>query len=364
MSRPPPPLRLGRDVHDPTSGVHIEQLVIPPPDLRGAPPGVTLGDVIDAVARRPLLVLAATVLGGLLGVLGASRMEDSYAATAQLTLDPQLVAITAPEGGAPNPLTEQSEAATVIQTMTSPLVVERAPAALPPAVREGIAAEARVDEAMGAGAAEASESSGVALREAMIRRALSEDLEVAGDGRSYVVEVTYRSEDPARAAAVANAVADAYLDARRDTREEAFGVLLSGLDAEIARLQADLGAAERTAARLREERRVLGLRMEALTGRAREGAVAENADLYAREREAERQADALAAVFERLLVDQRELQARMGLPELGVRLMSAARVPVEPAGPDLAPVMVALGAGAGLLAGASLAVARRPRRPA
>ena len=76
----------------------------------------------------------------------------------------------------------------------------------------------------------------------------------------------------------------------------------------------------------------MSIRFETLTGQKQDEAIEASASVYAQQREAEREVEATAAVYERLLLEQRQLQSRIGAPELTVQLFAPAVVPLSPAG--------------------------------
>ena len=331
------------------------------PEPRLARPGAfTLRDVGAAILRSKFLVLLTTLLGAAGGFGLATQVTPEYSAGATLTSDAAMSGILDLDSGRAAPLIDPSATATIVETVGTPVVVERALAALPPELLAELREAAAIDEAI----AEAPDpAAAAALETPLLVRHLSQSLDVSNSGRSYAIRISYRSEEPQVAATIANAVAYAYLDYRAELRREAYGRMLRDLEGEIASLKIEMREAERTAQTKREQVRLLALRSEALTGRQQEEAIAASSDLYAAQREAEREADATAAVYEQLLRAERELQSRLTAPSLDVRLFAPAVLPLRPSGFDAAPVLVALGIAGGFLLGASLALLRaRGRR--
>lgn len=329
----------------------------------------TLAELFAALRRHWGLVALMTIVGAAGGFLAAKTITPRYKAEAALISDASLAAISdgTREGAT---ITDPSVTPTIVESISAPVVLERALTALSPDFRARLARESGVatgpdaePDANPAGAPDASPAdtspTDAADRErALLARFLSQTLEVTNSGRSYVVYVSHVSGDPELAAAVANAVAQAYLGYRADLKRDGYATYLASLATEIDTLRSQLDAEERAAQTLREQARLLAARSDALTGREQETAIAENADLYARQREAERAAEAAGSVYERLLLNQREIQSRMNTPELDVQLYALATVPLRPTGFNVKPVLLALGLVAGFCLGASAALLR------
>ena len=331
------------------------------PEPRRAPPpsAFTLRDVTTAISRHKLLVLVLTLLGAAAGFAVAQRLTPEYTAGATLISDAAMSSILDVDRGDTAPLIDPSATATIVETVGTPVVIERALAALPPELRDRLRDAAGIEEAI---AAEPDPAAAAALETPLLVRHLSQSLDVDNSGRSYVIRITYHAEDPHTAASVANAMAGAYLDYRAELKQGAYARMLQDLEREIASLKIEMREAERTAQTKREQVRLLALRSEALTGRQQEEAIAESSEFYAAQREAEREADATAAVYEQLLRTERELQSRLTAPAFDVRLFAPAVTPLEPSSFDAGSMLIALGAAGGFFAGASLAVLRARRR--
>jgi uncharacterized protein involved in exopolysaccharide biosynthesis len=313
-------------------------------------PAFTLRDAAQAILKSIWIVLPLTLAGAVGGYLFASQLPPRYTAEVKLISDAGLSGLISPTTGDAPPVVDPSATGTLVETLASPVVIQRTVSALPADVLEGLRALAPPeDDAEGSrlGARERSEA-------AAIEQYVAENLEVIHSGRSYVVSLRYTSPAPDLSAAVANALADGYLTYRADLKQDVYLKTLANLNSEIDELKLDLQGAERTAQTMRDQARLLAVRSEALTGRQQDEAVAESAELFARQREAEREAEATAAVYERLLLDQRAFQTRLGAPEMTVQLFSPASPPLRPSGFNVKPLLLVLGALAGFLVGASL----------
>lgn len=191
---------------------------------------------------------------------------------------------------------------------------------------------------------------------------LQDNLTVSNSGRSYVINVGYGSSEPRVAAAVANVVAQAYLDYRSTLRGDSYTILIDNLEKEVASQRLGVQSAELMAETAREERRVLTQRSSALSGPQLEEEIALSAKLYARQREAEREADALAAIYENTLRTQLRLKSAQAAPEINVQLFSQATEPLTPDGIGMRPVLALFGAAFGFLLATAIGILRsRPR---
>lgn len=313
----------------------------------------TLGDLFAAVLRRKVIVIGLSILGGLGGFVVAKQITPHYSAGASLISDLSLAGIADSATRETTTMIDPSVTPTIVETIGSPVVIERALLALTPELRDRLMAESGVEETI---AEMPDPAAAKNLEQPLLRQYLSDNLEVTNSGRSYVVYVSYVSGDAELSAAVANAVANAYLDYRTELRRDGSSATLQSLASEISTLKSELQNAERTAQTMREQVRLLAARSEALTGRQQDEAIAESAGLYARQREAEREAEAMAAVYERLLLNQREIQSRISTPELDVQMFAPAAIPLRPGGANIKPVILALGLAGGFCLGASIAL--------
>ena len=190
---------------------------------------------------------------------------------------------------------------------------------------------------------------------------VGDDLSSENGGRSYVIDVRYTAPTPEIAATVVNTVVAAYLDFRREERNEIFEQMVSTINDRLQGLQTELRAAEGRAQEKRERVRLLERQSDAMTGSLQDQAIAQNAQAFAEQREAEREAEAIASVYEYFLLQQRELQNRLGLPDVEVRRLVSASPPLKPSGPG-ATFFLALGIVFGAAVGATWAILRYKRR--
>ena len=329
--------------------------------VHGAGPTITLRQIGAAIARRKRTVILCTLLGAVAAYAMATTVRSKYAAEVALISDASLSGIVEQQFGDPARQADPSATQTIVETIGSNIIIRRAIGSLPEDILQKLRSDANVDEQMAkavlpeGSVPEALET----LETSLISRFMASGLEVNNSGQSYTIYVRYRASDPLVAAAVANAVASAYLTYLAELKRNGYATSLANLARELTTLKAELQNAERTAQTMREQMRLLAARSEALTGRQQDEAIAQSAELFSRQREAEREAEAAAVVYERLLLNERDVQSRIDAPQLNVYLFAPAVVPTRPSGFNAKPAILLLGVLAGFLIGTSIALMRR-----
>lgn len=338
------------------------------------PEDFTLGALGRAIWRNFVLVLVLAGLGGGGGFYLSTKVQDNYQATAALIFDTELADILSTDPTGTARIDFQAAAATAVETINSQVVIREAFLRLPDPTIAALTTESNVDARIEADRMERDSDAAdtgtadvrpptpaeiAASRDQELMTYLSQNLEVRNNGRSFLIEVIYHARDPDTSANVANAVAVAYMDYRLSIRRGVYRQILTGIDDEINQLKSELLDAERTAQIMRDQVRINAERTELLTGGQRDSSIAAGADLYAKQREAERAADSAAEVFERLLLNGRNIETRLGVPDLDVQLFSSAVPAIRPSGLDIRPVVIVLGVLVGFMLGCSIAVTRR-----
>lgn len=323
----------------------------PPPAKSSA---FTIADVLNSALRNKYLILMMTLLGLAAAFAVATRLTKHYTTDSALIWDTSMSAITDGDTGAATAMIDPSATTTIVETLSTPAVVENAVATLPPAIYQQLLEELGIGEFV----AKNEHPGDAELKKPLMVDYVLRNASIYNSGRSYVIRIYYKSTDPETAAVVANAIAQAYLAYRIELKRAAYKSMLSSLDSQILDLKAKLDTADVQAQTKREETRLLTERSEGLTGGQREQAIADSAAIFAGLREAEREADATGLIYERLLRNQRELQSRIQTPELDVHLFAPAITPLEPSGFNAKPVLILLGAGSGFLFGLELGLLR------
>lgn len=320
--------------------------------MRKAPDPFTFADVFRVIRKNLLISLLLAGAGGAGAYVVAQRIPDRYAATAQLISDAGRSGLITTNNEGPDETGDATATSTMVETIGTSAVLNHALAEMSPEGFALLAQSAKIDPVPADLAGMDDET-----RQALLR-ALSQSLTVNNSGRSFVINLSYLSESPLLSADAANAVAEGYLRYRLELRNAVYAKMLANLQQQIADLTSGLKAAEQTAQTMREKVRLLAQRNDVWVEGRQDQAIAENAELYASQREAEREVAATAVVYERLLLEHRQIQSRMGEPEIAVQLFSPAVVPTRPSGFNVKPILLMLGITAGLLAGLSIGLIR------
>jgi uncharacterized protein involved in exopolysaccharide biosynthesis len=325
----------------------------------------TLGDVLSAIRQNKLIVSSALILG-MVGALGLSKFfPDRYTAQALLIASPAMSRIADLRRETEALQVDPMAIRTIVETLGSIPIIEKAVQSLPPNVHESLAASAATKKnasipfcpaALCQSNSRNGEPDGAAAGQSTDARAITNyvlhNLKAENGGRSYIIQIQYLASDPEMSAAITNAVVSEYLSFRTEQKQRFLNETSVNLKAKLASLKDELQEAERAAQVRREQVRIQERQSESLTGSQQEMVVSEKADAYAKLRQAEREAQAIASVYEHFLLRQRELEGRYDLPETEVQLLSPAQVPLAPDSVS-SKVILGLGGLAGLLVGVS-----------
>jgi capsular exopolysaccharide synthesis family protein len=205
-----------------------------------------LARVSDTVRRRWIMLLAVTAAVLVAGFILISIMTPKYVATAKVRLDPRS-AISADA--------QQARAELAPEAIETELTAVRSDDLARSVVRSlGLADDAEFTGGLNASPKESLANS--STREGAVVNALLSRLAVSREKLTYVVNISFNSVDPVKAASVANAFASGYIESRTEKK-------LSTARAQSAWFQerlSQLGAEARTAeARAGEYRARSGL---------------------------------------------------------------------------------------------------------
>ncbi|GGE97092.1 lipopolysaccharide biosynthesis protein [Stappia taiwanensis] len=207
---------------------------------------VTFQDIWAFFKRHLRLLALTTVVSATLGLVYLHYTPPLYSAVAQLVMDPQQAKIASQDVSTGTIIIESAEIASQVQIVKSEAiarsVIEELDLLNDPEVRTSTSLRATVRRwlrmglaAVGlsgsrSGQGEASDT-GMGLAEAEAQRASAEDdlmrqtmagflsrVEVRRVGQSYVLEISYRSTDPRKAAKIANTIAHTYIRSGMDDR--------------------------------------------------------------------------------------------------------------------------------------------------
>ncbi|SFI66066.1 MULTISPECIES: polysaccharide biosynthesis tyrosine autokinase [unclassified Phyllobacterium] len=219
--------------------------------------GMALPRIASLLWRRKLVVLAGVATAVGVALVGYMLTPAQYSSEAILALNVRKLQAL-PTESVVSPLPQESPVLrTELDIITSRTMAENVLARLD---REGFNANGRlVPEAERAASRvepPVPDSANAATLEDQNRdridRLLS-DVNVANDGRSYTIYISYRSDNPVYSAAVANAFGEAYLDYQVDVQTSATRRVGDWLGGKIVSLRATLEQSERAAADFREK---------------------------------------------------------------------------------------------------------------
>ncbi|RAI59647.1 hypothetical protein DOO78_08640 [Roseicella frigidaeris] len=261
----------------------------------------SLSDLTKSLRQRKLLLLAMCGIGALGGLAFSRVLTPSYFAEATMVAEPpsvrtRTVSELAPDGVQMPP--DPAITRTTVETVSSPLIIDRALRSLPPAIQATLTREALGDSngkpswspcAPGAAglvghlpavlqqpaqtvcdfftppAEPASNEPAEVQERRRLAAYVAKKLQVDNTGRSYTVRVAYTASDPQVAAAMANAVVNQYLAYRTELTSQNNEETAATLEAKLASLSEELRAAERNTQQMREQVRLQELRSGALT---------------------------------------------------------------------------------------------------
>jgi uncharacterized protein involved in exopolysaccharide biosynthesis len=230
---PEPPARAAPDfeqrVAAPSEAATVAQPRIPAPEQ----PIIDAGMILAAAWRHRLVILVLVVLLAALGGFASTMLPRKFSATATLYFEPRQVRIDDPS---PPPL--QQEAVLAMIDSQSQILVSR----------RVLAAAAR-DLAL----AKDPEFGGVPA--AMSAR-LSKAVTVEREDNTYVVNLTVKSSDADKSAAIANGIVKAFTTEQEQAAAGDYDSTSTALDTRLSDLAAQLKQAEQAAADFRVQNNI------------------------------------------------------------------------------------------------------------
>jgi capsular exopolysaccharide synthesis family protein len=224
-----------------------------PPNLR---------HLFQILSRRRMAAVWMVVLGLALAALAAAIMDPRYYAEAVVLVDSRKAQVAGlPEVLSDLPTSDlaavRSEMAMIKSTDLSELVIARLRLDQDPefAIKPYLLPLARqaaqwlpvLDRFL-----PTEEEAAVKRRRALLDK-VRDRLGTSNDGRSYNIQISFRSRDPDKAARIVNAFAEAYVEAQVDVRLGAARQASQWLENRLAELRDRVGDAERAAQDFREK---------------------------------------------------------------------------------------------------------------
>ncbi|USI72474.1 GumC family protein [Sphingomonas morindae] len=214
-----------------------------PPPIGESQSGDLVKGVIDILKRRYLILISvfAAVLG--LFIVALLLMTPRYSATARVKIDPKPLTIAGMSNDQPS-MPDQSIVDTEVSVIRSHDVAR--------AVVEKLHLDRTEEFGLAKDDAAAKLSPDEQL-EAVINK-VSRKLDVTREKSTYLVDISFKSVDATRAAAVANAFADAYLAAAVQRRTGSAEQQYAYLDKRLAQLRDQARAADEALAQYKAAR--------------------------------------------------------------------------------------------------------------
>lgn len=198
--------------------------------------------LLRTLRRRIFWILVPTIVFPVIAAAASLAMSNYYWATAQVLVDPEGMQVLEGELSANG----RSEQTALIYAQNQAYIMGSNRVLMEVVEREGLA----IDPEFGvpppgfvASFFPATPSAVPAERLAL--RALQRNFNVSLNEASFVVEASVKSEDPQKAARLANAIAAIYVEQRAETRAQAVGRAADGLSSQLDRLRERVEDGER-----------------------------------------------------------------------------------------------------------------------
>jgi len=198
--------------------------------------------LLRTLRRRLLWILVPTIAFPVIVAAASLAMSNYYWATAQVLVDPEGMQVLEGELSANG----RSEQTALIYAQNQAYIMGSNRVLMEVVEREGLAADPEFGvppPGFIASFFPASPSAVPADRLAL--RALQRNFNVSLNEASFVVEASVKSEDPQKAARLANAIAAIYVEQRAETRADAVGRAADGLSSQLDRLRERVEDGER-----------------------------------------------------------------------------------------------------------------------
>jgi uncharacterized protein involved in exopolysaccharide biosynthesis len=218
--------------------------------------------VFDTIRRRKLSIVVSTLLLHLMGLGIVANIAPHYVATAALMLENRKPALSTLPSQSDMVTSETVAARTQVDLLRAPALAREVVTALdlvhaPEFARQMLPHETWLSRLIGTARRRlrlSPEPLSTGVDEIEVAAALlAGKLNIVNDGRSYVIEIQARTEDPALGPAIANEVARAYLALRTRLKSEALQRASARFDARLSELQSRMRNAQRAVADYRAE---------------------------------------------------------------------------------------------------------------
>jgi polysaccharide biosynthesis transport protein len=248
---------------------------------------VDIKEVLRVLWRQNAVIFGSTVIGAVLAVLVTFQIAPVYTATTSVMIDPRKTNVVNLDSVVSGITTDTSAVLSEIEILKSRALAEkvvrklglvvdpefnvdlRQPSAL---VRIGAALVSKLGFGSPGAPSTASQPDSsliprptpADIEMAKVVRILQRHLDVTPEGRSYVIRVSFDSEDAAKAAAIANAYAEQYTLSQLDAKLDAIERANKWLNERTADLREKVTASERAVEAYRTQAGLIGTRGENL----------------------------------------------------------------------------------------------------
>lgn len=213
----------------------------------------SLFDLIAILWSGRFIIVGAALLGALLMLAIGKSLPHTFAATAQVYIDPRdlrvLESELTPRTDDPNTGIALIESQVLVITSSNVL-------------RRVVDAENLASDPAFGGKEEDGDSRGAVLR-AMAE--LEDAISISRPERTYIIEITVKAEEPDKAARLANAVVEAYLAEETASRAEAARRTTFALTRRLDELREQVRSAEERIERFKAENNLIGVRGQLVT---------------------------------------------------------------------------------------------------
>ncbi|MGL5361420.1 MAG: GumC family protein, partial [Bosea sp. (in: a-proteobacteria)] len=224
--------------------------------------GMSLGWLIGALWRGKLWILLLGLIGAVIGALLGGLVTPRYQSTAQLIIDPRDLRVLQNEVS-PNAINNdsttaylESQARIIASDTVKNRVIDREKLMLDPEFGGGTSVSPlrKALESFGLAGPETAKTNPKLAALYLLDRMVT----VRRGERTFVIDITATTQDPAKSARIANALATAYLDDQTEVRSEVALRASTTLNARLEELRNRLRQAEDKAERYKEANNIIG----------------------------------------------------------------------------------------------------------
>ena len=224
--------------------------------------GMSFGWLLGVLWRGKLWILLLGLVGAVIGALLGGLLTPRYQSTAQLIIDPRDLRVLQNEVS-PNAINNdsttaylESQARIIASDTVKNRVIDREKLMLDPEFGAATSGGALRKALEGFGLA--SPDTGRVDSKLAALYVLDRNVSVRRGERTFVIDITATTQDPAKSARIANALANAYLDDQNEVRSDVALRASTTLNARLEELRNRLRLAEEKSERYKEANNIIG----------------------------------------------------------------------------------------------------------